>query len=134
MINLRYILFPILFVILVIYIPQVTGGETKTKVLNEQDLYGLSRKEGIVLTVSFLPGESSPEHRHNAHTFVYVLEGSLVFQVEGGQPVTLQAGDTFYESPTDIHKVSKNASDSQSAKILVFFVKDKNTPLIIPVR
>jgi quercetin dioxygenase-like cupin family protein len=71
--------------------------------------------------------------RHNAHTFVYVLEGSIVMQVEGGKAVTLGPGQTFYESPEDIHAASKNASDSQPAKFLVFFVKDKGAQLVVPV-
>jgi quercetin dioxygenase-like cupin family protein len=70
----------------------------------------------------------------NAHTFVYVLEGSIVMQVEGGKAVTLGPGQTYYESPDDIHTVSKNASDSRPAKFLVFFVKDKDAPASIPVK
>jgi quercetin dioxygenase-like cupin family protein len=81
-----------------------------------------------MLTVEYAPGESSSRHRHNAHTFVYVLDGSIVMQVEGAEAVTLGPGQTFYESPSDIHVVSKNASDSQPAKFLVLFVKDKGSP------
>lgn len=84
----------------------------------------LPGKEGLMLTVEYAPGGSSPPHRHNANTFVYVLEGSVVMQVAGGEEKTLKTGDTFYESPTDIHSVSRNASSTQPAKILVFFVKD----------
>ena len=81
-----------------------------------------------MLTVEYAPGQSSGPHRHNASTFVYVLEGSVVMQVKGGKPMTLVPGDTFFESPDDIHVVSKNASDTKPAKILVFFVKDKGAP------
>jgi quercetin dioxygenase-like cupin family protein len=88
----------------------------------------------VMLTVEYPPGASSSKHRHNAHTFVYVLEGSIVMQVEGGESVTLGPGQTFYESPADIHSVSKNASDSRPAKFLVFFVKDKGAPASIPVK
>lgn len=101
-------------------------------VLRNQELSGISNKEGTVLTVSLAPGESSQAHRHNAHTFVYILEGSVIMQVEGGKRVTLKPGDTFYESPSDIHKVSQNASSTLPAKFLVFFVKDKGTPILIP--
>ncbi len=87
-----------------------------------------------MLTVEYAPGDSNSKHRHNAHTFVYVLEGSIVMQVEGGQAVTLGPGQTFYETPDDIHTVSKNASDSQPAKFLVFFVKEKGAPPLIPVQ
>jgi quercetin dioxygenase-like cupin family protein len=106
--------------------PKITPLITK-------ELAGLAGKEAVMLTVEYAPGASSTKHRHNAHTFVYVLEGSIVMQVEGGKEMTLGAGQTFYESPDDIHTVSKNASNSQPAKFLVFFVKDKGAPASIPV-
>ena len=106
----------------------------KVTPLMSQDLVGLTGKEGMVLTVEYAPGALSSKHRHNAHTFVYVLEGSVVMQVEGGQAVTLGPGQTFYESPHDIHSVSRNASDSDPAKFLVFFVKDKGAPPVVPVK
>ena len=99
-----------------------------------KDLAGIDGKEGVMLTVEYAPGASSTRHRHNAHTFVYVLEGSVVMQVDGGAAVTLGPGQTFYESPSDIHAVSKNASDSKPAKFLVFFVKDKGAPPVVPAR
>lgn len=87
-------------------------------------------KEGLMLTVTFPPGADGPKHRHDAHTFVYVLEGTIVMQVEGGEPVTLQPGDTFYENPKDIHVVSRNASATEPAKFVVFMVKDAGAPLL----
>src|ERR1041384_6323207 len=87
--------------------------ETKVNPLMAKDLAGLIGKEAVMLTVEYAPGASSSKHRHNAHTFVYVLEGSIVMQVEGGKETTLGTGQTFYESPEDIHTVSKNASTSQ---------------------
>ncbi len=110
-----------------------TAQEAKVIPLLAKDLSGIEGKEGVVLTVEYAPGASSARHRHNAHTFVYVLEGAIVMQVEGGDPVTLSAGQTFYESPGDVHAVSKNASDSRPAKFLVFFVKSKGAPPVIPV-
>jgi quercetin dioxygenase-like cupin family protein len=106
--------------------------DAKINQLMTKDLTGLAGKEGTMLMVEYAPGGSSDKHRHNAHTFVYVLEGSIVMQVEGGKAVTLGPGQTFYESPEDIHAVSKNASDSQPAKFLVFFVKEKGAPPVIP--
>ncbi len=111
----------------------VASEETKVNELVVQGLPGLAGKEGMMLTVEYAPGASTPRHRHNAHTFVYVLEGAIVMQVEGGQAVTLGQGQTFYETPDDIHTVSKNASDAQPAKFLVFFVKEKGAPPLIPV-
>ena len=108
--------------------------QTKVTPLMAQPLPGFSgpEKEGSVSIVEFPPGTSSAAHRHNAHVFVYVLEGSLVMQVKGGQEVTLKAGETFYEKPDDIHVVSKNASTTAPAKILTFFVKDKGAPTTVP--
>ena len=91
-------------------------------------------KEGMVLTVEYAPGASTEAHRHEAHTFVYVLEGAIVMQVQGGEAVTLKAGQTFYESPTDVHTVSRNASATEPAKFLVFFVKNKDKAAVLPVK
>jgi len=122
-------------------IPLATGQvsialaqQTKVTPLMAQPLPGFSgpEKEGTVALVEFPPGTSSAAHRHNAHVFVYVLEGSIVMQVKGGQEVTLKAGDTFYEKPDDIHVVSKNVSATAPAKILTFFVKDKGAPATVP--
>ena len=106
--------------------------DAKVNPLMTKDLAGLAGKEGTMITVEYAPGGSTDKHRHNAHTFVYVLEGSIVMQVEGGKEVTLGPGQTFYESPTDIHSVSKNASSSQPAKFVVFMVKEKGAPLVLP--
>jgi quercetin dioxygenase-like cupin family protein len=99
-----------------------------------KDLTGTAGKEATMVTVEYPPGGSSAEHRHNAHTFVYVLEGSVVMQVKGGQEVTLGPGQTFYESPEDIHSVSRNASTTKPAKFLVFFVKQKGAPATVPAK
>lgn len=95
-------------------------------------LQGIEGKEGMILTVEYPPSGASASHRHNANTFVYVLEGSIVMQVAGGPETTLTAGQTFYESPTDIHTVSRNASAAKPAKFLVFFVKDAGAPASVP--
>jgi len=97
--------------------------------LMTRDLAGIAGKEAIVLTVEYAPGESSQPHRHDANVFVYVLEGMITMQVKGGVPVTLHPGQTYYESPSDIHTVSANASKTAPAKFLVFIVKDKGAPV-----
>jgi len=96
--------------------------------LMTKDLPDVPGKEGMIEMVEFAPGEVSKPHRHNADLFVYVLEGSVITQVKGGSAETVQAGGVFYESPTDLHIVSRNASDTQPAKLLVFYVKAKGTP------
>ncbi|MGH9661864.1 MAG: cupin domain-containing protein [Bryobacteraceae bacterium] len=108
-------------------------AQTKATPLLNRDLAGIAGKEAVMLTVEYPPGFASRQHRHNAHTFVFVLEGSVVMAVKGGKEMTLGPGETFYESPDDIHSVSRNASDTRPAKILVFFVKDKGAPASVPV-
>lgn len=102
--------------------------------LMNKDLQEIAGKEVVLITVDYPPGASDPAHRHHAHVFVYVLEGSIVMQVKDGKQVTLGPGQTFYESPDDIHVVGRNASETKPAKFLVFFVKDKKTPLLSPAQ
>ena len=90
--------------------------------------------EALMITVEHAPGGSSAIHRHNAHAFVYVLEGSVVMQLRGGQQVTLTPGQTFYEGPDDVHVVDRNASSTQPAKFLVLLIKDKGAPALVPAQ
>ena len=108
--------------------------DAKVTPLMTKDLADIAGKEAAMVTVEYAPGASSAEHRHNAHTFVYVLEGSVVMQVKGGKEVTLGPGQTFYESPDDIHTVSRNASTTKPAKFLVFFIKQKGAPPTAPAK
>ena len=101
--------------------------------LVEKDLPALAGQTGLLAAVTYAPGGASAPHRHNANTFVYVLEGSIVMQVHGGEAQTLMPGDTFYESREDIHAVSRNASMTEPAKFLVFIVKDKDAPISVQV-
>jgi len=106
--------------------------EAKLTELMSKDLTGLSGKEGLMLLIEYPPGSSDPIHRHNAHGFIYVLEGSIVMQVRDGKEVTLMPGQTFYEGPEDVHIVGQNASETKPAKFVVFFVKDKGAPVLVP--
>ena len=112
----------------------VFAQQTIVTSLFETSLSDLQGREGRMAIVEYPPGVASAPHRHNAHIFVYVLEGSVVMQVEGGQRVMLGPGQTFYEDPDDIHVVSMNASMTEPAKILVFFVKREGAPATVPVR
>ncbi len=82
-----------------------------------------SDKEILVLEIDLAPGQASQPHRHNGHVFVYVLEGRVNMQVAGGELMTLGPGEMFYENPDDIHAVSANASDTETAKFLVHIIK-----------
>lgn len=104
------------------------------RLLLSKNLVGLPDKEIFMVAVEYPPGGSTPAHTHDAQAMVYVLEGSIVMQVQGKPPVTLSPGQTWYEGPDDVHVVSRNASDSAPAKYLVFIVKEKGAPLLTPVR
>jgi quercetin dioxygenase-like cupin family protein len=108
--------------------------EAKVTPLFSRELKEFPGKEGLMILVEYPPGSSDPIHRHNAEAFVYVLEGSVVMQVKGGKQVTLTPGQTFYEGPDDVHVVGRNASSTQPAKFVVFLVKDKSAPVLVPVK
>ena len=108
--------------------------EPKVTPLLSKDLSDYPGKEVLVITVEHVPGGSSAIHRHNAHAFVYVLEGSVVMQLKGGEQVTLTPGQTFYEGPDDVHLVDRNASSTEPAKFLVVLIKNKGAPAVIPVQ
>jgi len=108
--------------------------EPKVTSLMSKDLAENPGKEVLVITVEHAPGGSNAIHRHNAQAFVYVLEGSVVMQLKGGQPVTLTPGQIFYEGPDDVHVVDRNASDTKPAKFLVVLIKDKGAPAVIPAK
>lgn len=110
----------------------VPGPELTT--LLSKELSEIPGKEMLVITVDYPPGGADPIHRHDAHAFVYVLEGSIVMGLRGEKEVTLSAGQTFYEAPRDVHTVSRNASSTKPAKFLVVFVKNKGADTVIPTR
>ena len=101
--------------------------------LMSKDLPENPGKEALMIMVEYPPGSSDPIHRHNAHAFVYVLEGSIVMQLKGGEQVTLTPGQTFYEGPDDVHVVGRNASSTKPAKFVVFLIKNKGAPVLVPV-
>lgn len=102
--------------------------------LMTQALANIPGKDVLMITVDYAPGGADPVHRHDAHGFIYVLEGSIVMGVKGGKEQTLLPGQTFYEGPRDVHTVGRNASQTAPAKFLVFLLKDKNKPAVISVK
>ena len=125
-------------ILLVVLLSLITGTlmaqEVKVTSLMSKIMTDVSGKEGLMITVEYPPGGADPVHRHNAHAFLYVLEGSVVMQVKGGKQVTLTPGQTFYEGSNDVHIVGRNASKTQPAKFVVFLVKDKDAPVLVPVK
>ena len=106
--------------------------EAAVTALTSKDLPESPGKEVLMITVDYPPGSVDPIHRHNAHAFIYVLEGSIIMQVKGGKEVTLTPGQTFYEGPDDVHVVGRNASSTKPAKFIAFFVKNKGAPVLVP--
>ena len=104
----------------------------RTVPLRTQPLAGIPHKVADMLTVEYAPGQSSPAHRHNANVLVYVLEGAVVMGVKGKEPVTVSAGETFYESPSDIHEISRNASTTKPARFLVVLIHDEGASTMLP--
>jgi quercetin dioxygenase-like cupin family protein len=102
--------------------------------LMSKELKDIPDKEVLMITVEYPPGGADPIHRHDAQAFVYVLEGSVVMELKGGKQVTLKPGETFYEGPDDVHTVGRNASSTRPAKLLVFLVKAKGAPILVPVK
>jgi quercetin dioxygenase-like cupin family protein len=125
----------IILVVLLSFIPgTLMAQEAKVTSLMSKDLKDFPGKEGLMITVEYPPGATDPIHRHNAHAFVYVLEGSIVMQLKGGKEVTLKPGQTFYEGPDDVHIVGRSADKTKPAKFVVFLVKDKGAPVFVPVK
>ncbi len=124
----------IMVVLLCLTSGPLMAQEPEVATLMSKDLMDCPGKEGLMITVEYAPGGSDPIHRHNAHAFVYVLEGSVVMQLKGGKEITLTPGQTFYEGPDDVHVIGRNASSTKPAKFLVFLVKNKGAPVLVPAK
>jgi quercetin dioxygenase-like cupin family protein len=124
--------------LMVVLLSLMTGTlmaeEAKVTSLMSKELTDIPGKEVEMISVEYPPGSADPIHRHNAHAFVYVLEGKIVMQLKGGKEVTLTPGQTFYEGPDDVHIVGRNASSTEPAKFVVVLVKNKGAPVLVPVK
>ena len=115
-------------------VPALASPDAVVTPLVEKSLTEFKGKEGVMILVEYPPGASDPIHRHNAHAFVYVLEGSIVMQVRDAAEVTLSPGQTYYEGPNDVHIVGRNASDTRPAKFVVVLVKNQGAPILEPAK
>ena len=122
------------YVAALLMLAAVPAGAADVKELFAIDLADYPGKEGRVIEVSYPPGAQDVVHRHDAHAFVYVLEGQIIMQLKGQPAVTLKAGQTFYEGPTDVHLVGRNASDTEPARFIVVLLKGKGAPILTPVK
>ena len=122
------------FLVALLILAAVPAEAADVKELFAIDLVDYPGKEGRMLEVSYPPGARDMVHRHDAHAFVYVLEGQIVMQLKGKPAVTLKAGQTFYEGPTDVHVVGRNASNTEPARFIVVLLKAKGAPVLTPVK
>jgi quercetin dioxygenase-like cupin family protein len=115
---------------------QATGAapQSSRKILMTKDLADLPGKEALVYVIEYPPGTNNVPHRHDAHVFLHILSGQLNAQVKGGELTVLNPGDTYYESPNDIHVVSRNPSSTTPAKAILFMVHNKGAALSTPVK
>lgn len=123
-----------MLVLLCLSTATMMAQQPKVTSLVSKELTDIPGREVQMITVEYPPGGADPIHRHNAHGFIYVLEGSVVMQVKGGKPVTLTPGQTFYEGTDDDHVVGRNASSTKPAKFLAFLVKDRGAPVLVPIQ
>ncbi|MGO4307095.1 cupin domain-containing protein [Cupriavidus sp. RAF12] len=114
--------------------PAVAAPEANVTLLTTEPLPEYPGKEVQMIAVDYPPGAVDPVHRHDAHGFIYVLEGSIIMGVKGGKEVVLKPGDTFHEGPNDIHTVGRNASTTKPAKFIVLLIKNKGAPILTPVK
>jgi quercetin dioxygenase-like cupin family protein len=122
-----------LLLVMACLIPSTLAAQdAKVTELMSKELTNIPGKEGLMIMVEYPPGSADPVHRHYAHAFLYVLKGTIVMQVRGGKEVTLTPGQTYYEGPDDVHVIGRNASKTQPAKFIVFMVKDKGAPVLVP--
>jgi quercetin dioxygenase-like cupin family protein len=106
---------------------------TKVTVLMKQTPADIPNHELIMITLDIPPGGGSPAHRHpGAHNFGYVLEGAYKIKVDNGPETVLTKGQTFYEAPGQLHVVSRNASETEPAKVLVVVVNEIGKPVTVP--
>lgn len=109
-------------------------GEDAVSVLMKQSLADMAGKVATVLTVDYAPGAASGPHVHPGSVFAYVLEGAVVSQLDGGEPITYTKGQSWYESPKKPHVVSKNASKTEPAKLLVLLLSQEGEAIKAPVK
>jgi len=105
----------------------------QVKVLQEKQPSNAPGKQAVMLTVSYAPGQASPAHQHPGAVMAYVLEGAVVSKLNDEPEKTYKAGDYWYEAPGTVHSVSRNASKTKPAKLLVWSLVDEGKPVTLPL-
>ena len=111
-----------------------TGAPSeKVTVLQDQMLKNAPGKKALMIEVDYKPGQSSIAHKHEGTAMAYVLSGSIISQVKGEKAITYKTGEYWYEPAGSEHLVSKNASATKPAKLLVFMVLSPDEQVLIPL-
>ncbi|QVM92916.1 cupin domain-containing protein [Pseudomonas entomophila] len=105
----------------------------QVRILQEQLPTNAPGKKAVMLTVSYAPGQASPAHQHPGAVMAYVLEGAVTSKLNDEPERTYKAGEFWYEAPGTIHSVSRNASKTQPAKLLVWSLVDEGRPVTEPL-
>ncbi|GLH42637.1 cupin [Pseudomonas atacamensis] len=105
----------------------------KITVLQEQLLKNAPGKKAMMIEVDYQPGQSSIAHKHEGTAMAYVLDGEVISQVKGEKAITYKKGQFWYEPAGSEHLVSKNASSTKPAKLLVFMVLAPDEQVLIPL-
>lgn len=111
--------------------PTVTNVPPKVifkRMINTKEI---KNQEVKIVLVTFAPGEASSAHRHPIPTIGYVLEGELASTFEGKTHI-YKKGDTFWEEPNGLHSQTKNMSKTKPAKLLAYFIGNKEQPFLVP--
>lgn len=112
--------------------PGASDPGVTVRPLLQHDLPDVPGKQLSVVTVEFAPGAGSSPHRHPGSVVAYVLEGTVISEVDPGKPVTYKAGQSWYELPMHVHRVARNPSKKRPAKIIAFLIVEKGQELVLP--
>lgn len=111
----------------------VGPGIEKVTVLEQKPMLNAPGLKAMVLTVDYKPGQASIAHSHAGSAFAYVLEGEVISRVNDGKAITYKPGQTWYEPAGSKHYVSRNASKTRPAKLLVYILMGENDKVLEPL-
>ena len=116
-----------------IAVPAAAHGAAETVTPNFQHaIPNIPGKSLTAVVVDYAPGAASSAHRHanSAFIYAYVVSGEIESQVDDGPKRVYHAGESFFEEPCAVHRISRNASGTQPAKLLAVFVSDSDDQVL----
>jgi quercetin dioxygenase-like cupin family protein len=129
--------FSLAFVFLIISLPSIAQeqGTARPQLLLSEIVQGMpkgERQEVSVLTASFKPGDKTVFHTHRFPVTVYILEGAFTLELEGREPITVEAGQAMVEPP-NVRMTGYNRSSTEPLRVIIFYVSDPDTPFLDPI-